>query len=579
MAAWELSVSQILCIYSLVFVTVNASECYYDESGADYRGTVSSTVSGKRCQHWTWLIPHLHDRTPWNYPDAGLGMHGYCRNPDGHHSAWCYTMDPDTRSEVCDIGKPGEFCDLSTPMPVEKEDWQEEVEVTFDKPGQCPNVDGITGTCTEDCLLDTDCTGTAKCCSNGCGHVCTEIAEPPPSVGRCPSPDSFQFAFCADLCSDNDDCDGSSLCCYNGCGHVCTQPVTETEKGVQQEEVLVESVVLATPTQTPRLCPSSDSFDFAICTVFCSEHSDCDEGRLCCSNGCGRVCTDPVPDVKPGNCPELEDGTGVCFEGCGNDYDCEGDTKCCSNGCGHICMTPVPDVKPGNCPELEGGQEYAWRDVGMIMTVKEARSAAPIVVGIHVWLQRQRIPDVKPGNCPELEGGTGICLEGCGNDYDCEGDTKCCSNGCGHICMTPVPYVKPGHCPALEGGTGICLEGCGNDYDCEGDTKCCSNGCGHICMTPVPDVKPGKCPELEGGTGICLEGCGNDYDCEGGTKCCSNGCGHICMTPVPDVKPGDCPELEGGTGICLEGCGNDYDCEGDTKCCSNGCGHICMTPG
>lgn len=36
------------------------------------------------------------------YPDKGLDDN-YCRNPDGHHRPWCFTMDPNTRWEYCNI--------------------------------------------------------------------------------------------------------------------------------------------------------------------------------------------------------------------------------------------------------------------------------------------------------------------------------------------------------------------------------------------------------------------------------------------------------------------------------------------
>nr|XP_054753197.1 plasminogen-like [Lytechinus pictus] len=80
---------------------------YYEEpSGTDYRGYVSTTRTGLDCQAWTSQSPHGHSRTPDNYPDAGLGNHNYCRNPDREDFAWCYTTDPDTRWEYCNIGLP-----------------------------------------------------------------------------------------------------------------------------------------------------------------------------------------------------------------------------------------------------------------------------------------------------------------------------------------------------------------------------------------------------------------------------------------------------------------------------------------
>lgn len=36
------------------------------------------------------------------HPDKGL-HDNYCRNPDGRHRPWCYTTDPDTLWEYCDI--------------------------------------------------------------------------------------------------------------------------------------------------------------------------------------------------------------------------------------------------------------------------------------------------------------------------------------------------------------------------------------------------------------------------------------------------------------------------------------------
>lgn len=43
-----------------------------------------------------------------------------------------------------------------------------------EKPGQCPRLrPGTVGICVELCSNDFDCSGSQKCCSNGCGHVCT----------------------------------------------------------------------------------------------------------------------------------------------------------------------------------------------------------------------------------------------------------------------------------------------------------------------------------------------------------------------------------------------------------------------
>ena len=74
----------------------------YSTKQADYRGTVNVTSSGKTCQAWSSQSPHIHSFAPAAYPDSGLDEN-FCRNPDGEDFAWCYTTDPDTRWEYCDV--------------------------------------------------------------------------------------------------------------------------------------------------------------------------------------------------------------------------------------------------------------------------------------------------------------------------------------------------------------------------------------------------------------------------------------------------------------------------------------------
>ena len=64
-------------------------------NGANYRGDVNTTLSGRECQAWNSQKPHKHGH-------GGEGAHNKCRNPDGEAHAWCYTMT-DKRWEFCDI--------------------------------------------------------------------------------------------------------------------------------------------------------------------------------------------------------------------------------------------------------------------------------------------------------------------------------------------------------------------------------------------------------------------------------------------------------------------------------------------
>lgn len=46
------------------------------------------------------------------------------------------------------------------------------------KPGDCPAVLVSSGACLESCMGDGTCPGVEKCCSTGCGRVCTSVYQP-----------------------------------------------------------------------------------------------------------------------------------------------------------------------------------------------------------------------------------------------------------------------------------------------------------------------------------------------------------------------------------------------------------------
>ena len=61
-----------------------STECFAKAAGSvDYRGTISHTKSGHVCQKWSQQFPKVPTRTADHHPEAGLGGHNYCRNPDG----------------------------------------------------------------------------------------------------------------------------------------------------------------------------------------------------------------------------------------------------------------------------------------------------------------------------------------------------------------------------------------------------------------------------------------------------------------------------------------------------------------
>uniref|UniRef100_A0A3Q0QXI1 Plasminogen n=1 Tax=Amphilophus citrinellus TaxID=61819 RepID=A0A3Q0QXI1_AMPCI len=99
-------------------------ECITSE-GAAYRGTIAVTETGKTCQSWSTQTPQKHNRTPENYPCKGLD-NNYCRNPDNERMPWCYTTDPDTRWEYCNVTRCGDTPGPDDPViPPDEEDCYE----------------------------------------------------------------------------------------------------------------------------------------------------------------------------------------------------------------------------------------------------------------------------------------------------------------------------------------------------------------------------------------------------------------------------------------------------------------------
>lgn len=102
---------------------------------------INETITGIECQNWTSTDPHdTSEYTETLYPDADLGNHNYCRNPDNRpEGPWCFTTDPDIKTEVCGtqnmspIGKTNmsvKQCDI-TDVPIQR--WVHFAIVLFNK--------------------------------------------------------------------------------------------------------------------------------------------------------------------------------------------------------------------------------------------------------------------------------------------------------------------------------------------------------------------------------------------------------------------------------------------------------------
>ena len=100
-----LYVCMYVCMYICMYVCIG--DCFTGR-GRGYNGTISRTRSGKTCQRWSEQAPHQFILPSSQYPEIA-GGHNYCRNPGSRapEGPWCFTTDPNTRWEYCDVPKCG----------------------------------------------------------------------------------------------------------------------------------------------------------------------------------------------------------------------------------------------------------------------------------------------------------------------------------------------------------------------------------------------------------------------------------------------------------------------------------------
>ena len=87
-------------------MSLTTPECKSTDHGKEYIGITNVTPSGLDCQRWDSQTPHSHNRNNVDdFPETQLeDAANFCRNPDDEPDGpWCYTTDPNTRWEFCDI--------------------------------------------------------------------------------------------------------------------------------------------------------------------------------------------------------------------------------------------------------------------------------------------------------------------------------------------------------------------------------------------------------------------------------------------------------------------------------------------
>ena len=166
------------------------------------------------------------------------------------------------------------------------------------KEGACPVMVQSSGTpCIDACSDDNSCPADQKCCANadGCGNQCVPplagVVEDSSRPGECPSPPEGAAGICLEMCNVDTNCPGDLKCCSNGCGHVCTNPVTLTALPQPKPQ----PVIRLDPARPGVCLPTTLWGRRGSCGNRCDGDKDCPGILKCCSNGCGRQCARGLP--------------------------------------------------------------------------------------------------------------------------------------------------------------------------------------------------------------------------------------------------------------------------------------------
>nr|XP_039259679.1 whey acidic protein-like isoform X1 [Styela clava] len=145
-------------------------------------------------------------------------------------------------------------------------------------------------------------------------------------VLTCPDADSFGkiCIIYRDQCMDNTACvDGQICCLVETCGRECVDPIPVA--------LCPASKVIGPPCQ-------GDETNECIDTP-----TNTGTNNICCYSGCSRIIA-TVPILDPG-CRKVKGSKArSCIEECQSNYDCRKKKICCSNGCGTVC-TPKKGKK------------------------------------------------------------------------------------------------------------------------------------------------------------------------------------------------------------------------------------------
>ncbi|XP_072039204.1 uncharacterized protein [Amphiura filiformis] len=457
--------------------------------------------------------------------------------------------DGNTYTNLCELFKSG--CESNTQITVTQEgqcgSTPTQVPTVPTEPaeklGECPEVTAdAVGICVQGCDDDSSCTGTQKCCSNGCGTGCV---DPAPKAGYCPALTQDSFGTCDQQCSLDVDCEGSSKCCSNGCGTVCVRPLRCNR---------------SCPKVGVRVCGSDGDYYASACWL---EASACESG---------------------------------------SDLTVADDRHCQQNRRVHSCV-PEEEVCATVYQPVCGSDKQTYSNLCFFA---KASCADRGIVAITVEHRGECKSEPKSGYCPIVSAGTvGTCEMGCQDDDQCQGDQKCCFNGCGYSCADiltacPTPLDLENGVVTANGPTpgSVARYQCDLGYKLVGnDTRVCQERFTWSSVEPFCELRM-QCPFPEpianggvAGTDLYAGStqtfsCEPDYQLVGSAqRTCQedgmwSGIPPLCIAPASRVISGG-PQLITGlpqcdadadVGVCVTECKDDSDCRETHHCCGTSCG-------
>ncbi|CAC5396232.1 unnamed protein product [Mytilus coruscus] len=425
------------------------------------------------------------------------------------------------------------------------------------KAGECPPLTaGTGGICVEGCSSDYDCTGTQKCCSNGCGHTCQEpnIVEVAPETTDAPQT-SAQFC---NLEAERGSCteykikwsfSGKDGRCkrfwYGGCkGNRNNFDSEEDCDAACRRSVTVQDICQLPQAHGP--CKAAHRrWHFDQTTKDCTEflYGGCrgNENRFRTRAECLIRCGSDETKLKVNALHAMDKSY--------NKITLKWDPPMMSKEVRQYRLSYMGEryyrdqVQRDSVSVIDIPGSVSSYSINGLKPSTQYRFNLTAILGDGRRGPTEQIvadtmaetPEYKAGECPRVELTSNInpdCARLCQTDYDCAGNLKCCRDVCGMSCQAPRPTETVRLC--FEAMWGCCLDGVsvaqGPNYQgcpdaCQGtEYGCCEDG-----------VTQATGPNKDG----CEVGSGDeDNFCEQSVyQCCADG-----ITPAQGPNKEGCPE-------------------------------------